>query len=75
MKEFDLKEVPIQDRKMVRNMHSKAVLSTDVRALQAHKDKVKAFEKMQDMNTDINTLKEDMSEIKDLLIQLLRNKE
>ena len=60
------------EHKFVRDNNSKAVLNTDVSALEQYKiardRKVKEQSTLQNCITDINTLKDDMQEIKNLLL-------
>ena len=62
------------EHKFVRDNHSKAVLNTDVSALEQYKIardiKMKEQSILQNCVTDINTLKDDMQEIKNLLLKL-----
>ena len=62
------------EHKFVRDNNSKAVLNTDVSALEQYKiardRKVKEQSTLQNCITDINTLKDDMQEIKNLLLKM-----
>ena len=67
----------MSEHKFVRDNVSKAVLNTDVSALEQYK-----FSREQRMNeqnslrqciNDVNTLKDDMKEIKNLLLKLSEN--
>ena len=67
----------MSEHKFVRDDTSKAVLNTDVSALEQYK-----FSREQRMNeqnslrqciNDVNTLKDDMKEIKNLLLKLSEN--
>ena len=67
----------MSEHKFVRDDTSKAVLNTDVSALEQYK-----FSRKQRMNeqnllrqcvSDVNTLKDDMQEIKNLLLKLSEN--
>lgn len=67
MKYAKVKENP----ELVRDMDSKAVLNTNVPALQAYKKK---REKQQEVNAavdDINTMKNEINEIKTLMQRIL----
>ena len=77
MKTFDIDAVPIKDRKMMRDMNSKAIRSTDVEGLQAYKDRKKTMEEIKqtveevrDLKNEINTMKDDLTTIKNLLLGL-----
>ena len=67
----------MSEHKFIRDNISKAVLNTDVSALEQYK-----FSREQRMNeqnllrqcvSDVNTLKDDMKEIKNLLLKLSEN--
>jgi regulatory protein YycI of two-component signal transduction system YycFG len=67
----------MSEHKFIRDNVSKAVLNTDVSALEQYK-----FSREQRMNeqimlkqciNDVNTLKDDMTEIKNLLLKLSEN--
>ena len=64
----------MSEHKFVRDNISKAVLNTDISALEQYKiarDKKKKEESiLQNCVTDINTLKDDMQEIKNLLLKI-----
>jgi hypothetical protein len=57
-----------------RDPTNQAVLSTDISALQAYKAKKRRERQVDDALHDINTLKQEMSEIKGLILQLLEKK-
>ena len=67
----------MSEHKFVRDNISKAVLNTDISALEQYKiarDKKKKEESiLQNCVTDINTLKDDMKEIKNLLLKISEN--
>ena len=62
------------EHKFVRDNNSKAVLNTDVSALEQYKiareQKMKEQSILQNCVADINTLKDDMHEIKNLLLKM-----
>ena len=64
----------MNEHKFVRDDSSKAVLNTDVSALEQYKlsrdRKLKEQSTLQDCVSDINTLKGDMQEIKNLLLKI-----
>ena len=64
----------MSEHKFIRDNNSKAVLNTDISALEQYKiarDKKKKEESiLQNCVDDINTLKDDMQEIKNLLLKL-----
>ena len=67
----------MSEHKFIRDKVSKAVLNTDVSALEQYKisrdRKMKEESILQNCVTDINILKDDMQEIKNLLIKLSEN--
>ena len=67
----------MSEYKFIRDNNSKAVLNTDVSALEQYKisrdKKIKEQSTLQNCVTDINSLKDDMQEIKNLLLKLSEN--
>ena len=67
----------MSELKYIRDDTSKAILNTDLTALEQYRKKKE--QKLQEQNiiqncvTDINILKDDMTEIKNLLIKLSEN--
>ena len=64
---------------IVRDIHSKALLTVDMNKLEDHKNKRQAAKmvyenslKVVELENDINTIKQDMSDIKLLLQQLIK---
>lgn len=61
-----------------RDAHSKALLNTDLNGLKKYKlQRERHFQNIQEMNrvrSDISSLKDEMREIKQLLISLTQNK-
>ena len=64
----------MSEHKFVRDNLSKAVLNTDINALEQYKiardKRLQEQSILQNCVTDINTLKDDMQEIKNLLLKL-----
>lgn len=58
--------------KYERDSHSKAILSNDLPALQAYKNRKKHMQQIESYGDDINNLKNEMVEIKNLLKQILQ---
>lgn len=58
--------------KYERDSHSKAILSNDHAALQAYKNRKKHTKQIESYGDDINTLKNEMIEIKEMLAQILQ---
>lgn len=57
-----------------RDSTSSAIISKDVSGLQAYKAKRMQQEKMKELETNINTVKEELSEIKNLLKQIIKTR-
>ena len=64
----------MSEHKFVRDNSSKAILNTDISALEQYKiardKKMKEESILQNCVTDINTLKDDIQEIKNLLLKM-----
>ncbi len=58
--------------KYERDSHSKAILSNDLPALQAYKNRKKQMQQIESYGDDINNLKNEMIEIKQMLKQILQ---
>ena len=63
-----MKTVKIDNSKLERDVHSKAVLSTNINALEAYKMEKKRKESEMD---DINNMKQDIKELKEMLRELM----
>jgi len=74
MKTYEISHVAITERQMVRDMASKAVLNMDKNALQAYKDKRVTMEEIQATKRDINTIRAEMNDIKQMLSVLIERK-
>lgn len=57
---------------LVRDSYSKAILSVDVQKLNEHRQKKQFFKDLLQQKEQINSLKEEIGEIKDLLKQILK---
>lgn len=82
MKTYPLDQVKITEQPMVRDMTNKAILRTDLDALHAYKDRKKAMEvvmnstaEIETMKDQINNIKTDISSIKEMLTAMVLNKE
>ncbi len=65
-------QVKVIDRKdLVRDTRSKAVLSADLKKLQAHREKTRLFIGIKNQQNEIENLKKEMSEIKMMLEKIL----
>ena len=60
--------------KLIRDTFSQAIVTTDNDALAAYKAKKRQSRQIQDMSEDINNIRDEMRELKSLLVQLV-NKE
>ena len=60
--------------KLIRDTFSQAVVTTDNDALAAYKAKKRQSRQIQDMSEDINNIRDEMRELKSLLVQIV-NKE
>lgn len=58
--------------KYERDSHSKAILSNDLPALRAYKNRKKHMQQIESYGDDINNLKNEMLEIKQMLKQILQ---
>lgn len=61
----------MNETKVFRDSDSSAVISTDVVGLNAYKVKREQQKKINKLETDINTVKQELSEIKNLLKQII----
>ena len=60
--------------KLIRDTFSQAIVTTDNDALAAYKAKKRQSRQIQDMSEDINNIRDEMIELKSLLVQIV-NKE
>ena len=74
--------VQTENKSFVRDLHSKALLNTDRVALENHRQKMRLQEQqksewqiMKNKVDELNTVREEMLEIKSLLQELLHKKE
>ena len=77
-----METVQTENKSFVRDLHSKALLNTDRVALENHRQKMRLQEQqksewqiMKNKVDEINTVREEMLEIKSLLQELLHKKE
>ena len=77
-----METVQTEDRRFVRDLHSKALLSTDKVALFNHRQHQKLlsqraseWQEMKDKVNELNTVKDEIIEIKHLLKEILIKKE
>lgn len=55
----------------LRDPKTSALLNTDDNAIRAYKAKKEQMQKIQDMETDVNNIKHELMEIKNMLQQIL----
>ena len=77
-----MESVQTENKSFVRDLHSKALLNTDRIALENHRQKMRLQEQqksewqiMKNKVDELNTVREEMLEIKSLLQELLHKKE
>jgi len=77
-----METVQTENKSFVRDLHSKALLNTDRIALENHRQRMKIQEQqksewqiMKNKVDELNTVREEMLEIKSLLQELLHKKE
>ena len=77
-----METVQTEDRWFVRDIHSKALLNTDRTALENHRQRQRMmslqaaeWQQMKNKVDELNTVREEMLEIKSLLQELLHKKE
>jgi len=64
-----------ENERLVRDSSNFAILNTDREALKFHEQKMAALRKQKEQDDEINTIKRDVSDIKDMLRQLLESKQ
>ena len=76
------KHVKLEDKGLVRDLNSRAILSTDRNALKAHRRRIQQLKENQVALNEINSMKnrvdeltDDIIEIKNLLRQLIGNQD
>lgn len=60
-----------ENERLVRDSGTLAILNTDKTAIRSHEQKMELLRKQKAQEEEINNIKSDISEIKDLLRQLL----
>lgn len=66
-----VKYLKVQDENnLIRDTYSKAILNTDITAIKRHEMRMKGIEKEKHQETEINNLKQEIAEIKNLLLSL-----
>ncbi len=74
MKTFEVSHVKINDKPMIRDMHSKAIISTDRDGLRAYRDKMAQMEAINQNKDRLDAVEQSMSEIKEMVSQLLKSR-
>jgi hypothetical protein len=64
----------IEEKYLVRDMYSKAVLNTDTSAVRRHEKRLMDLQKEEVRDKEINSLRSELSEIKKLLYTMITNK-
>ena len=71
-------QIAVENTSFVRDIHSKGLMNTDLKARQMHRENLMRLEKerLQQINTrdEVKQLKEDVNEIKQLLLELVIRK-
>ena len=69
---MNIKYLKVEDENnLIRDTYSKAILNTDTSALKRHETRMKLQEKEKNRENEINNLKKEISEIKELLLTLI----
>lgn len=71
MKKYDVDYVKIDNKSMLRDMKSKALINTDIDRLKAYRDKKQTMKTMHEAIEEINNTKKEVAEIKDMLKMIL----
>jgi len=71
MKKYDVDYVKIDNKSMLRDMKSKALINTDIDQLKAYRDKKQTMKTMHEAIEEINNTKKEVAEIKDMLKMIL----
>jgi hypothetical protein len=74
MKKYEIDQVRISEKPLVRDMRNKALLNTDRDALTAYRDRQRQMEEIKSQKQEINTMKSDLQEIKQMLSALLEKR-
>ena len=61
----------LENEKFVRDEHSKAVINTDIKGLKQYKARKAQLDEIKNVKNDVDSLKDEMSEIKNLLLLLV----
>lgn len=64
-----------ENERLVRDGNTLAILNTDRSAITAHEQKLEQLRRAKAREDEINSLKRDVSEIKELLAQLLKQRQ
>lgn len=69
-----MKQIPIENRNAVKDMGSKAVLSTDLAALQAHKRQKLAHHKIESLELKVDALESKIDALINLITKTIQDK-
>ncbi len=69
-----MEKMKVKDSHLIRDKHSKAILSTDLKAKQKYEDEKKRKTEEQRKLNEIDTMKEEIAEIKHMLTLLLEQR-
>ena len=69
-----MEKMKVKDSHLVRDKYSKAILSTDLKAKQKYEDEKKRKTEEQRKLNEIDTMKEEIAEIKHMLTLLLEQR-
>ena len=61
-----------ENNNLIRDPYSKAILNTDLSAIKRHEHKINSLQKEQERSDEINIIKKEISELKEMISQLLR---
>jgi hypothetical protein len=62
-----------EENNLIRDTYSKAILNTDVTAVKRHENRIRQIEKEKQQESEINNLKQEIAEIKSLLLKMQSN--
>lgn len=70
------KLVPVEENSTyMRDLETKAIINTDVRALEMYRAQKTRYREMDKLKEDVCCLKNDIGELKQMLVEVLKNKQ
>ena len=60
------------ENRFVKNLHNNSLINGDISSMKEYKNKKESINRINNISEEINTLKSEMSEIKNLLHQLVK---